>query len=96
VRTFYSEVRVQPKLRKRGRWLRDLVRWATALFAVVCLSIDAGLVRAAPGHVGTYETLLRIVLLEIEAYLAIVVILMTVRISVEPRRRDERRAGRRR
>lgn len=80
MRSFYHEEYADGRVRPRSRWPVRLARCGTVLFAFVCLLIDARMVRNAGLEGDMMQVLFRTLLLELETYLAVVVILITLRI----------------
>lgn len=66
-----------------------LLRWTTAAFVLVCLSLDAQIVRSVGIREEILPMLLHVLLLQLEAYLAIVA--AAIGVAAVTRRRE--RAG---
>ncbi len=83
MRTFITEIRAEPPPPRRGRALAFLFRWGTTAFALASLVLDARFAFSPGADETTFAVFLRTLLMEIEVYLAIVVVLMTVRVLVQ-------------
>lgn len=66
-----------------------LLRWVTAAFALACLSLDAQIVRSVGIREETLPMLLHVLLLQLEAYLAIIAALVTFTVLGSRRRRAD-------
>jgi uncharacterized membrane protein len=86
MRTFITELRAETAPpRRRQRAVGLVFRWASIVFALASLVLDARLAYGATTDDAAFELLLRAVLVELEVYLVLVVVVMTVRILTQGR-----------
>lgn len=80
LREFYRVDQAAEPERKPSAWGRRVVRWGIVLYGCGCVLFDARLIRNSAMSADLVAIVTRVVLLELEVLLAMVVLVLTFRI----------------